>query len=380
MIPSRGFTARCIRAILVSMMRAWGGALGAIAIFTAFMACGSGDDASGAAPGSDAATDSTSAGDVGASDGGSGTAAIGSPCLPSPELSTSFDGFRYQNVTVDDGNPGCSSSICLVNHFQGRTTCPYGQTPAGANPAGGPGCTAPGSGTGVSGQVSAQCFDRTAAEAVTCSCRCANADGKTDDGASYCTCPSGTACTQVVPEFVFGDPNAGGYCTPTALAAYSPSSSCAQECDSTMNKCTAPSLTANEAADGGATTYSFSFLRTRAPIGCLPDPLPTNASGADCDVFEFLATGACADTPGLTNADPQVAASLIAVASGEGLTGTPPVCKLAQIAQPCTDAGPAGWCYATGANAPSGCSQSILFSGSGTPNVDAGVLPALACP
>lgn len=65
----------------------------------------------------------------------------GAMCLPPPETSASFSGFDFHEVTLDSDNAGCSGAPCIVNHFQGRVSCPY-------------------------------------------------------DGASYCACPAGFTCSQ----------------------------------------------------------------------------------------------------------------------------------------------------------------------------------------
>ena len=54
--------------------------------------------------------------------------------------------------------------------------------------------------------VGRQKFARRASEAVYCSCRCQNADGKTDDGARYCDCPNGYACSTRLPASTTGRP------------------------------------------------------------------------------------------------------------------------------------------------------------------------------
>jgi hypothetical protein len=171
-------------------------------------------------------------------------ASVGTVCTPSPELSAAFGGFSYRQVTLDEGNPACPGAVCLVNHFQGLTTCPYGQD-SNANPANGAStsCTVPGAGTPVrpgavvGGEtVEPWCSDRRPASAVTCSCRCENVDGRTDDGASYCACPSGYTCAQVVPEIQSGDPRAGGYCIKVGTT-YVPGEACHATCDLPSTPC-----------------------------------------------------------------------------------------------------------------------------------------------
>jgi hypothetical protein len=146
----------------------------------------------------------------------SSAASLGAPCVPSPELSTSFAGFSQMEVTLDENNPACGNgAACVVNHFQGLTSCPYGQD-AGADT-----CTVPGTSTPVLAEVRAQVTPRQTANTVYCSCRCENAEGKIDDGASYCACPSGYTCSPLVPTLVAGDSRAGSYCIKSDTA-YNP--------------------------------------------------------------------------------------------------------------------------------------------------------------
>jgi len=50
-------------------------------------------------------------------------------------------------------------------------------------------------------------------DSVYCSCRCANADGNTDDGARYCECPSGFTCRKLIDNLGLGSEQlAGSYC------------------------------------------------------------------------------------------------------------------------------------------------------------------------
>jgi hypothetical protein len=128
-------------------------------------------------------------------DGSSGGAALGAGCVPEPELDKSFLGFGLNEVSVESNTFSCASRICLTHHFQGRVTCPYGQTADGGGYPPATGCTIPGTDTPVDGKdskgtfidptkqatVEPQCVGRTPGEAVVCSCRCANASGGVDD-------------------------------------------------------------------------------------------------------------------------------------------------------------------------------------------------------
>jgi hypothetical protein len=169
---------------------------------------------------------------------------VGSSCLPSAELSPSFAGFSLHEVTLDENNAACPNSVCLVNHFQGRTTCPYGQDmngdPFSSNSSS---CTVPGSTTAVQPTdplqgkaVQPQCTDRRSADTVYCSCRCASAEGSATDGGTYCTCPSGYACTQVAGAIESGDPRAGAYCVKNGTA-YNAMGVCPSKCDATLDNC-----------------------------------------------------------------------------------------------------------------------------------------------
>src|SRR5689334_9307103 len=52
---------------------------------------------------------------------------IGDPCIPEDEYSAGFAGFKVTEENIESRSFQCSTRICLVNHFQGRTTCPEGQ-------------------------------------------------------------------------------------------------------------------------------------------------------------------------------------------------------------------------------------------------------------
>lgn len=138
---------------------------------------------------------------------------IGDPCTPEQEYSSTFAGFSFQEVSTEGESFQCRTRLCLVNHFQGRVSCPYGQDSSGhpISPATGA-CSTPGIGTGVTGPLNAsgnpidaktgktvlaQCLDRTADKTVYCSCRCADINGD-HSGGNFCTCPSGFSCTQLV--------------------------------------------------------------------------------------------------------------------------------------------------------------------------------------
>jgi hypothetical protein len=135
--------------------------------------------------------------------------AIGEPCLPDDEALPLFQGFDLDEVSVYTESASCESAVCLVNHFQGRASCPYGQT---EEEIGSGACLVPGSDVPVSVPVQPQFLERQAAESVTCSCRC---DGPGDG--PFCECPSGTECRNLIEELGIPgiDEWAGSYCIPS---------------------------------------------------------------------------------------------------------------------------------------------------------------------
>jgi hypothetical protein len=146
---------------------------------------------------------------------------VGDPCTPEDEYQQEFSGYSREEVNTESRSFQCETRLCLVNHFQGRASCPYGQSPdeiatlAPDDPAR---CKIPGtSGTdqfdSVTVPVDPQRTGRRAEDTVYCSCRCANAEGSTDDGARYCECPSGYDCEKLVDDLGLGKAQlAGSYC------------------------------------------------------------------------------------------------------------------------------------------------------------------------
>ena len=157
-----------------------------------------------------------------------GTVMVGAPCAPVIETSSTFDGFRFSEVSVEAaaGDPS-GAAVCIAYRFQGRTKCPYGQAEDGG------GCTTP-DGTPVVGAVPPQCVDRRPSLAVVWSCRCSDANGQTSGG-PYCDCPMGTACIQAVDQ-VATPSLSGGYCLPVAGGANA-MPACTAQCSRDTNPC-----------------------------------------------------------------------------------------------------------------------------------------------
>ena len=146
---------------------------------------------------------------------------VGDPCIPEEEYKQGFSGFALSEVNVESRSFQCETRVCIVNHFQGRVSCPYGQTSADimSKPIDDRArCRVPGTngntcvdgagntiGCGTAGArnvdeitvpVAPQLIFRATTDAVYCSCRC---DGP-DPAAAYCECPSGFRCEELVRE------------------------------------------------------------------------------------------------------------------------------------------------------------------------------------
>jgi hypothetical protein len=164
---------------------------------------------------------------------------VGDPCTPEDEYEKSFAGFKVTEENIESRSFQCQTRICLVNHFQGRVSCPFGQTsppPAYDAKVGWQDedsttdtvvvngvamkkpCRVPGTDTPVDVEVCGQCagekVTRNAQQAVYCSCRCAVADGEPEDpNFNFCECPTGYSCEQIRPNVGLGDKQlTGKYC------------------------------------------------------------------------------------------------------------------------------------------------------------------------
>jgi hypothetical protein len=115
---------------------------------------------------------------------------VGEPCIPNLEYSAAEPGAVETGAQIEDRSFQCETRLCLINHFRGRVTCPWGNTQGGsaiANAA----CRVPGTSTEVTAAVKPQCPERK--DNVYCSCRCAGDDA----AAKYCDCPAGFVCDTV---------------------------------------------------------------------------------------------------------------------------------------------------------------------------------------
>jgi hypothetical protein len=122
---------------------------------------------------------------------------VGNPCIADAEFHADYSGYELPEIHLQEGTEACSSGLCLAHHFQGRVSCPYGQTAEDlALPATDPRrCRLPR--TSSSDPVSAvevpvppSFADRPAEDAAYCTCACGG------PGAD-CTCPEGYACREL---------------------------------------------------------------------------------------------------------------------------------------------------------------------------------------
>jgi hypothetical protein len=138
----------------------------------------------------------------------------------------------------------------LVNYFQGRVTCPYGQGEQQEEL-----CALPGSGEPVTVPVEAQLEARPPTDSVYCSCRC---DGP-DPNAEYCDCGEGFICVEMADLVIPGyEDRLGSYCV-KADAPRSSDDITERRCDAATSSC------------GDASEYSLEALGIEPPSdGQLP--------------------------------------------------------------------------------------------------------------
>lgn len=161
------------------------------------------------------------------------TAAVGLPCLPYDEYSSTFPGFVFNETTIETSHVDCASeSVCLVRHFQGRVSCPYGQDEAALEtPEGDPRrCYVPRSQQEpVTVVVQPQLTDFASARGAYCSALCANGNGRRDDGRRYHECPAGFHCETIGQRELTNSPHlAGSYCVRNEASPVDPSSTLCQ--------------------------------------------------------------------------------------------------------------------------------------------------------
>lgn len=109
------------------------------------------------------------------------TGGVGDPCTPEQEYVAHFTGFDIAEAYVESRSFPCATRICLVNHFQGRISCPLGQSAADMRACDGPDDTSCGDG-----------IECTAAETFTPPCD--PCDPSQDSACSPVARPPGLTC------------------------------------------------------------------------------------------------------------------------------------------------------------------------------------------
>jgi hypothetical protein len=194
---------------------------------------------------------------LGALSGGCQSGGVGDPCTPEDEYQLYFSGYAFTEVNIESKSFQCETRLCLVNHFQGRVSCPYGQTAAqAASPPSSATeyqlCHIPGtsdSGSRILVAVEHQLAKRRATDSVYCSCRC---DGP-DPNARYCKCPTGFQCTPLIaPNNRLGQAElSGSYCVKTGQV-FDQNTDTSQVCQSFADMPASPKIPPASAGDCGA--------------------------------------------------------------------------------------------------------------------------------
>jgi hypothetical protein len=131
------------------------------------------------------------------------SASVGAPCVPYDETIADYTYGKLYGIDLAFDSLRCGEDFCVQHDFQGRVSCPYGQTAEDIQslPANDPArCRVTDASGNVTDQpvmvpVLPQFVDRRAEKFVYCGCACSG----TDNTAQYCTCPEGMQCQSVIP-------------------------------------------------------------------------------------------------------------------------------------------------------------------------------------
>jgi hypothetical protein len=118
---------------------------------------------------------------------------VGDPCIPEDEYSPEFSGFDPAEENIESRSFQCETRICLVNHFQGRVSCPLGQEPPRAcNPASADAC-ASGEQCVEVPTVALPCEPEVADAGAS---QCASSGGTCDPLTRTCVCDESSSCAE----------------------------------------------------------------------------------------------------------------------------------------------------------------------------------------
>lgn len=142
---------------------------------------------------------------------------VGVPCIPEDEYSFRFPGFKVTEDIIESRSFQCATRICLVNHFQGRVSCPLGQ-PAPEDAQGTKGGCTPVFEGGEFVEKQGSCEDgakcvRAGSFSPSCDPTATNANevcaglgaGKTCNPAGFCECETNADCLFVTDAVVSCD-------------------------------------------------------------------------------------------------------------------------------------------------------------------------------
>lgn len=159
---------------------------------------------------------------------------VGDPCIPEDEYRADFGGYAKGEVNVESRSFQCETRVCLVNSFQGRVSCPYGQ--ASYDPAN-PACKTPDGIDDIKVPVKPQLLERRPEDAVYCSCRCKGPDGPKTN-APFCECPDGFKCQELIGDVGLGNKQlAGSYCVRQGTEVDEQSQISPKECVASEQTC-----------------------------------------------------------------------------------------------------------------------------------------------
>jgi hypothetical protein len=146
---------------------------------------------------------------------------VGDPCVPDEEYTSSFSGFDVAEEYIESRSFQCATRICLVNHFQGRVSCPLGQSAADVHPCAGPEDTSCGAGVSClpSGTFAPICGACDPATDPSCAPMPCPTGLTCDPSRGVCTCDSAKSATLTVDGTAYACSYFDATCVPTGEKA-----------------------------------------------------------------------------------------------------------------------------------------------------------------
>jgi hypothetical protein len=217
---------------------------------------------------------------------------VGDPCTPEDEYSVTFSGFKVAEENIESRSFQCQTRLCLVNHFQGRVSCPAGQaTPKQCDPTNNGSDCSTGE-TCVLAQTYAPTCVPCATGDTTCTDTC-KAIGSTEacnQNSNTCECSAGLSISGV--SFAC-EPAACGQTNGVPCKTDSDCDS-THKCDSSTNQCRSTAgcpqvLNAYVCHHPADTTRSY----CQTP-GTTTKPPATCKTDTDCGTNYWCSSGTCA--------------------------------------------------------------------------------------